>query len=229
MRQTVPLFIAAITGWVIVAAYFIPPAQGWGDAATTWFNILAASALILGGGNLVKVHLAAVSEGKPGWGYSLVTLAGFFVTVLFGLLKVGVHPPEQFPNHPWAGEYIEEGAPFWWMYEYVIYPVTTTMFCMLAFFVASAAFRAFRAKNRLALVLLATAVLVLLGRTYAGVWLTSPLPEGYRLNSAIDFVMDTFTTAGTRAIKIGIALGVITASLKILLGLDRSYAGADEG
>ena len=116
----------------------------------------------------------------------------------------------------------------WWLYEYILYPVTTTMFCMLAFFVASAAFRAFRAKNTLAVILLATALLVLLGRTYAGVYLTQWMPEGYRLNSAIDFVMDTFNTAGTRAIKIGIALGIVTASLKILLGMDRSYVGGDE-
>ncbi len=228
MKRTVPLLIAAITGWVMVLAYFVPAAQSWGDTATSWFNILAAAALVLGGGNLLKVHLAALSRRDAGWGYSAITLAAFLVTVGVGLAKFGVHPQERYPEHVWAGGYLDEGSGLWWLYEYVIYPITTTMFCMLAFFVASAAFRAFRAKNRLALVLLVTAVMVLLGRTYAGVWLTSPLPEGYRLNSAIDFIMDTFNTAGTRAVKIGIALGIITASLKILLGMDRSYVGGED-
>jgi len=228
VKRTVPLLIAALTGWVMVAAYFVPSAQSWGDTATSWFNILAAAALVLGGGNLVKVQLAAISKREAGWGYAAITLIAFIATVVIGLAKVGIHPSEQHPMFRWSGGYLDEGSGLWWLYEYILYPVTTTMFCMLAFFVASAAFRAFRAKNLLAVILLATALLVLLGRTYAGVWLTQWMPEGYRLNSAIDFVMDTFNTAGTRAIKIGIALGIVTASLKILLGMDRSYVGGDE-
>lgn len=228
MKRTVPLLIAALTGWVMVAAYFVPSAQSWGDTATSWFNILAAAALVLGGGNLVKVQLASISKREAGWGYAAITLIAFVITVAIGLFKIGIHPSEQHPTFRWSGGYLDEGSGLWWLYEYILYPVTTTMFCMLAFFVASAAFRAFRAKNLLAVILLATALLVLLGRTYAGVWLTQWMPEGYRLNSAIDFVMDTFNTAGTRAIKIGIALGIVTASLKILLGMDRSYVGGDE-
>jgi hypothetical protein len=40
-------------------------------------------------------------------------------------------------------------------------------------------------------------------------------------------IMRVFTTAGTRAIMIGIALGIASTSIKILLGQDRSYVGRD--
>lgn len=226
MKRTVPLLVAAIVGWILVVAYFVPPLQKAEDEVTTWFNILAAAAVVLGAGNLLKVHLIAVSRREAGWGYSAVTLISFAVTIVVGLLKLGTTPQPQAPGVAWSGNYLEEGTPFWWIMEYLITPVITTMFSMLAFYVASAAFRAFRAKNVAATILLVTAIIVLLGRTYVGVLLTSKLPPDLQLNAVTDFIMSSFNTAGTRAIKIGIALGIVAASLKILLGMDRSYLGA---
>jgi hypothetical protein len=48
-----------------------------------------------------------------------------------------------------------------------------------------------------------------------------------RLENLSAVIMSVFTTAGTRAIIIGIAIGVAATSLKVLLGLDRSYLGGD--
>lgn len=232
MKRTVPLFIAGVTGLVLIVSYFIPPAASWGDEAMGWFNILAAVAFVLGGGNLIKLNLAKISARRPGWGYAAVTLIAFLATISIGLLKIGVPPSEEFPQHGWAAAYNAEGSVFWWLFEYVLTPLNQTMFALLAFFVASAAFRAFRAKNAEATVLLATAFLVMLGRTAAGVWLTDWLPEegllaSLRLESLADTAMTVFNLAGMRAIMIGIALGVVATSLKILLGVDRSYLGAD--
>jgi L-lactate permease len=113
---------------------------------------------------------------------------------------------------------------------------------LLAFFIASAAFRAFRAKNTEATILLVTAFVVLLGRTYAGIYITDWLPEdpiiltdwlhvdvsGLRLDRLTNTIMKTLNTAGNRAIMIGIAMGIVSTSLKVLLGIDRSYLGSDE-
>ena len=105
------------------------------------------------------------------------------------------------------------------------------MFAMLAFYVASAAFRAFRAKNIEAILLLGTAFIILLGRTFAGVLLTSGLPDwlsGLRMEELSVTIMTVFNTAGNRAIMIGIALGIASTSLKVLLGVDRSYLGSSD-
>jgi hypothetical protein len=117
------------------------------------------------------------------------------------------------------------------------------MFALLAFYIASAAFRAFRAKNTEAILLLLTAFIVLLGRTYSGIWLTSwvdalvaeentawyaEMIRGLRLDRMTETIMSVFNLAGMRAITIGIALGVAATSLKVLLGVDRSYLGGDE-
>jgi hypothetical protein len=133
-------------------------------------------------------------------------------------------------KYRWSGDYRAEGTPFWWLYEYAMKPLTATMFAMLAFYVASAAFRAFRAKNVEATLLLATAFIILLGRTFAGQLLTGWLPDGLgwlRIDRISAEIMSVYNTAGTRAIMIGIALGIASTSLKVLLGIDRSYLGSD--
>ncbi len=134
-------------------------------------------------------------------------------------------------KYAWSGEYRDQGTPFWWIYEFLFKPLTATMFALLAFYVASAAFRAFRAKNVEASLLLGTAFIILLGRTFAGVLLTSWMPEelsGLRIENLAVYIMQVFNTAGNRAIMIGIALGIASTSLKVLLGIDRSYLGSSE-
>lgn len=144
-----------------------------------------------------------------------------------GRLFVAAHQVK----YPWSGEASEEGNAFWWLYEYVMQPLMTTTFAMLAFYVASAAFRAFRAKNLEATLLLGTAFIVLLGRTYLGVQLTAWVPDALsalKIDQMTVYIMKIFNTAGNRAIMIGIALGIASTSLKVLLGIDRSYLGSGD-
>ena len=69
MRRTVPILITAIAGVALVVSSFLPATRGWGEDVATWFSILASVAFILGGGNLLKVHLRKVSDRGSGWGY----------------------------------------------------------------------------------------------------------------------------------------------------------------
>jgi hypothetical protein len=145
-----------------------------------------------------------------------------------GRLFVAAHVTK----YPWSGQYNTETSAFGWLYEFAFKPLQATMFALLAFYVASAAFRAFRAKNVEAALLLGTAFIILLGQTFAGYWLTSWIPEDsyfsiFRITNLIELVA-VFLTAGGRAIMIGIALGVAATSLKMLLGIDRSYLGTGE-
>lgn len=231
MKRTIPAVIAGVSGTVMIIAFFVPPAQKWQQTAEIWFTILSAIAFLIGGANLCLHHLKKIAHQQAGWGFSAVTMIAFFVTIIVGLTKWGVPAAAKFPEYAWSGSYQDEGGAMWWLYEYVMSPVIATMFSLLAFYVASAAFRAFRAKNVEAMLLLATAFIVLLGRTYAGTVLTSWVPESA---SALTFpgltgvIMAVFTTAGQRAIMIGIALGTAAISLRIILGLDRSYLGSDK-
>jgi hypothetical protein len=135
-------------------------------------------------------------------------------------------------KYPWSGTYNTPGSAFGWQYEFMFKPLQATMFSLLCFYVASAAFRAFRAKNIQAVLLLVTASIILLGQTIAGYWLTGWIPESsalapLKIKSLMEYVA-VFLTAGSRAIMIGIALGVASTSLRVLLGIDRSHLGTGD-
>lgn len=228
MTRKFALLLTLLAGATMVISTFIKPTQSWGEDVAEWFNVLAAIAFVLGAANLAKVHLEKLSSRSAGWGYSVIVLAAFAATMFVGLLKVGVHPLATAPTVAFSGEKDADGGAFWWAYAYAMSPITSTMFALLAFFVASAAFRAFRAKNTEAALLLVTAFIVLLGRTFAGVVLTGWMPESLsflRLENLATTILEVFATAGNRAILIGIAIGVAATSLKIMLGIDRSYLG----
>jgi hypothetical protein len=233
VSRSVAVLVTAVAGIVMVLSAFVRPLEFLGTAVVDWFNVLAAIAFVLGGANLLKMNLLKVSAREAGWGYSAVTVLAFLVTITVGALKVGVHPDPKFPAVALSGDKEAVGGAFWRIYEYAMSPITSTLFALLAFYVASAAFRAFRAKNTAAILLLGTAFVVLLGRVYVGVLLTSWIPADnawvswMRLENLSGIIMSVFTNAGTRAIIIGIAIGVAATSLKILLGLDRSYLGGE--
>ncbi len=113
------------------------------------------------------------------------------------------------------------GRMYQWLYDYVFAPANATMFSLLAFFIASAAFRAFRAHNLEAGILLCTAILLLLGRATIGAAISPFFPE------ISDWIMNIPNNAGYRAIMMGAALGGIATGLRIILGLERSHLGGD--
>jgi hypothetical protein len=121
----------------------------------------------------------------------------------------------------------DPGTRFYYLYMNVYYPLSATMFALLAFFVASASYRAFRARNVEATMLLGAAFVLMLGRVPIGEWISAWLPEGYRLGNAADWIMDFPMTAGQKAIMIGIALGVVSSALRVILGLERAYMGGE--
>ncbi|MDM7916154.1 MAG: hypothetical protein QUU85_12950, partial [Candidatus Eisenbacteria bacterium] len=64
-------------------------------------------------------------------------------------------------------------------------------------------------------------------RVPVGDRLTAFLTEGYRLSDLADWIMNVPNTAGQRAIMIGIALGTVSTSLRLILGIERSHLGGD--
>jgi hypothetical protein len=215
MRREIPFLITLVVGVVFVLQYFIPhaPFDRLNTWFSDWFSIVAAFAIWLGALNLMKISFQKMSARKSDWGYSVVIVLSFLLMAGIGF---------------WEGEgFREPGTNFDWLYVNVYIPLSSTMFAILAFFVASASYRAFRARNLEATLLLLAAFFVMLGRVPVGDILTQFMPDGYRLSNLASWVMNFPQAAGQRAIMIGIALGLVSTSLRIILGIERSHLGGD--
>jgi len=202
MRRQIPLVITFIAGLAMVVGYFVPhdPFGGVEKNFNQWYQIVAAFAVILGVLNLIKLHSQKVLRQRNGWGYSVILLSGVGAMGISGVIFG-----------------IQEGSLFYYLWQNMMIPLEATMFSLLAFFVASASYRAFRARTPEAALLLVAATIVMIGRVPIGDLLYHALPNW------ADWIMDIPNTAGQRAIKIGIALGTVSASLRIILGIERAH------
>lgn len=226
MKKKIPLLIAFITGIIFVIAKFIPrePFASMREDFSVWFNILAAFAFIFGGASLMLQNISKIYKRDAGWGYSLVCIISFLVMLATGLFKIG--NPDG-----WAGDVTNIKSYTGYLYNYLLSPMVSTMFSLLAFFVASASFRAFRAKNKESTILLLSAFIILLGRTFLGTFLTSWLPDSlsfFKIPELFNWILTVPNLAGQRAIMIGVALGVVSTSIKLILGMESSYLGMEE-
>ena len=209
LKRQLPLAITFVMGVAFALQYYIPHPVS--EEAITkvsdWMKIISGFALVLGIASVFHVHAVKIRRQAPGWGYSGVLFAAIVVTMAVGFWS--------------GGESKVDGGQtsFGWLYDYTMVPLQGTMFSILAFFIASAAYRAFRARSREASVLLAAAVVVMMGRVPLGQFL---LPWTWDITQ---WLMNVLNSAVRRAILIGVSMGSVALSLKIVLGKERSYLG----
>lgn len=108
-----------------------------------------------------------------------------------------------------------------------------TMFSILAFYIASAAYRAFRVRSAEAGLMMATAVILMAGQVPLGMALTNWIPPDssfslFRIENFSYWVLSVVNMPVQRAIDFGLGLGALAMSLRIWLSLERgSYFGEE--
>jgi hypothetical protein len=208
MKKEIPLAITFITGLIIIVTFFIPhqPLGTMQQRLLLWYSIVLGFTMLLGMDSLLRSNIRKIAKRSPGWPFALVLIIGFLGTLIVGI-------------YTWATSesLLSLGSSFMYVYTYFIIPLQATMFSLLAFFIASAAYRAFRARTMEATLLLITAAIVMLGRVPIGaeIWDKFPLIQ--------DWIMEVPQMAAKRGIVIGVALGTIAMSLRVILGLERTY------
>jgi hypothetical protein len=296
LKRYIPIAIVAFFGALTLSAWFIDNETietFANDDATQFFDIIAAFAVFLGALNLLKLQFIKVLKQQSGWIYSAVAIASFFFAFVIGFFIRGAYfvgedvyfsqkaaeaailnsgSSEVVVPVDWGAHVQTDGSLFQWMFKYIFSPLSATMFALLAFFVASASFRAFRARNFEASLLLVAGIIIMLGRVPIGSLISSwtimyilAFSIGIGINSYVknrnlvfgwilgscglitgfgmtmgwpidqpaifflpalqEWIYLVPNLAGSRAILIGIGLGIVATSLRYIFGLEKSYLG----
>ena len=216
MKRELPLLLTAVVGLFMILSFFVPhhlvstPADFLQQCAV----IVVAFGYVLGGANALRVNLDSIARRQPDWPYKVVLVASLLITLIIGL-KDGRH---------WQ----DDTTASMFLYNQLYSPMQATMFALLAFYIASAAFRAFRIRTLEAGLLAAAALIVMLGRVPVGNEMTAWLPESLRFGPVQEWIMNVPQNAAKRAILMGAALGVMATGLRVILGIERSYLGRGE-
>ena len=225
MKRQVPLVLCFVFGIVMIFTQFSPHSfsQGIYEEVISWVLIIGPFALVLATVTLIQTHTARIRRRTEHWQYSFVVFAGLIIMVLIGIF------------------FTPQNSVFEWLYNNVQLPMDATMFSLLAFFIASAAYRAFRARTFEASLLLITALIVMMGNVPVGdlIWNTMLvwIPwEGevwipWWENGASwwrEWILDNPNLSARRGIILGVSLGVISQSIRIILGIERSYLGGGD-
>jgi hypothetical protein len=231
MKRSIPLIITFFVGMLLLVAEFIPhrPFGRMSEALETWFLIISSFAMVLGALSLFKVNLLKIRDRQSDWPYYMISLICFILMTVVGFLWGKGDQPGLAGSGAsivsWLGE-----KPFDYLFDNIYQHLSAAMFALLAFFIASAAYRAFIARTFESSLLLGAALLVMLGRTSLASNLTGWLPPNLfflHLPNIADFIMKYPNTAGQRAVMIAAGLGIVGSSLRIILGIERSYLGGD--
>lgn len=258
MKREIPLFICFIMGAITFIQFFIPHqfSQELYQKILQWFIIILTFAMLLGIGSLVRMHTGKIRFKRQDWLFSVVAMFGLALSVVTGLCGIigsySISPDYVAGEGLWAGLYdtffargIDQGSAFMWLYNYIQIPMQATMFSLLAFFIASASFRTFRARTLEASLLLIAAVIVMLGRvpfdnlacgiirslfgsTDGNLFVQVLSFPFVKLAVFAEWILDYPNMAAKRGIMIGVGLGGMSTALKIILGIERSWLGGGD-
>lgn len=238
MKRELPLFITAVTGIIIIINFIFPELTGGiTETLRDWTIMIASFAIILGILNLILVNLRKSLEPITHLEdriFSIIVILSLIFTSIIGLIYGIKSNIQNFIIFKVSNDYVipiismellkkDMNLFTGVIFNSVYTPLNSATFSLLAFFIASAAYRAFRAKNLEALILLLSAAIVMLGRVPIGDYLFSIF--GLKISLISDYIISILNAAAQRAILIAIGIGTIIISLKLLFGVEKSHIG----
>ncbi len=203
IKRSIPVAIAVAVGLLTFFGLLLNLPQVSG-LLLRWASFLTAMALLVGVLNLLSVHLSRLLKGNLYSGALALSMVALFVLAItdsLGMTQNGVTV----------------------VFRWVQFPLEAALSSLLAFLLLFAGAQMLRHQKTVggALFLL-TAVLVLLSAVLS----TSrfvPDTMAALARQLQEAISTFFVTAGMRGLLLGVALGTITLSVRLLMGVERPY------
>ncbi len=169
----------------------------------SFVTVVSAAALMLGIIFLTISHARTISEQKSGWYYNIIYMVSLLITIAFGFMGV-------------------RNESFLFIYNNMTAPIGAALYSLTAFYITSAAYRVFRARNWNAAILLFCGFIVLTMLIPVGAILLPPVvPIGEWLRSFP-------SSAGFRGMIMGTSLGVMGLAVRVMTGRQKEHLGIRE-
>ncbi len=197
--------VAMASGLIVLLGYFYPLdiLTQLRIMLTDWAIIIAAMAVLVGIANLIFVQMDKIRKREKNSIYGALLVLSLIATFGLGL----VFGPEN--------QIVQLAV------NAVIVPVEGSLMAILAVTLVYASIRLFRRRaDVMTVIFLFIAVLFLFA--------VMPTPIGPLLGGLNDYILQIlgmFSRGGARGLLIGIALGTLLTSLRVLFGIDRPYGG----
>jgi len=195
--------IAIASGLIVLLGYFYPldTLIQLRVMLTDWVVIIAAMAVLVGVANLVLVHTDKIRNGEKNSIYGVLLIVSLLFTFVAGLV---FGPSSQFMRVA---------------IDAIVVPVEASLMAILAVTLVYASIRLLRRRaDVMTVIFLVVALLFLIAVMPTPI---GPVPGDFLL---LQF-LQMFSDGGARGLLIGIALGALLTSLRVLIGIDRPYGG----
>jgi len=217
------LVVTTFVAGLFYSVEFFWPAEGnrltgYVEPLGVFLQIMGGFGLGIGIISLCNVHGKAIFRRQPGYYNSIAFFLAFVLMIVASFWQHYVKPAtsmeavaKQFYSFMFDGLYV---------------PLDSTVFSLLAFFIVSAAYRAFRIRSAEASLMMITAFIVMLGQVPIGMALTNWIPAdgplaGLRLERLTNWILTGLNAAAFRAIIFGAMVGYIAMSLRVWLSLEK--------
>ncbi len=216
-------------GTVEALSFFISDSQ---SVVASLTNVIAGFLIGLGIYSLLRVHLGKIAKQQKDWFFSAVLVISMFLMIFFGY---GDYIQRQDPKNfvladmkNWG--WINYGRDL--LFDGLLQNMDAGMFSVVAFYIMSAAYRAFRARSIEATILLVTALVVML--SLMGVvelmWSgmidkispDNPIVQSFKLSAVSSWLRSNVQTPAIRGIDFGVGIGLMAMGLRLWLSLEKT-------
>lgn len=241
-RRALVVVVTFLAGAVFATEFFWPvdaKGENWLspaiEPAQSSLQIIGAMALGLGTYGLIRLHLRNIVQRRAQWGYSVVLIVAFLTMGFFSVWKTLAEK-----GHLPQNEVLTRG--FGLLFDNMLVPLEATMFSLIAFYIFSAAYRAFRIRSIEASILMFTAMIVMIGVVMLGNLISYQLLglpveqtpemaknpfswENITYNLALPrvayWILQALNAPVQRAIEFGIGIGGLAMAIRLWLSLER--------
>lgn len=193
-------------------------------------NILTAFLLGLGIFSVLRIHARKVAKSEKDWPFSVVLLCFMTLMVIFGYWDWANR------KSPTGGMLDAQSNWAWqnytrdFLFDGLFQQMNAAMFSIIAFFILSAAYRAFRIRSIEATILLAAALIMMLSLmgSVASFWdgAAGNVSQNLTLSEISKWLRDNVQNSSLRGIDFGIGIGALAMGLRLWLSLEKTGPGS---